>query len=341
LTLPGFTFSELVMTAIELELNPTPLLDLPGLAQTAGVARLFLKNEGKRPLGNFKVLGGMRAGLHALERHAGGPRRLICASDGNHGLAVAAAARSKGAEAHIYLPKGASPERSARILEQCGHIAWIDGTYDDAVEAASEAATRGEGILVPDTTDELSNDVVADVMTGYGRITAELAEQLPEQPTHMFVQAGVGGLAAAMAEGLADQMESPGRLIVVEPAAAACVAAALHAGKPVRIEGDLNTCAEMLSCGLASAPALHILLRCKASAISVSEQELTDAVYILRDAGGPSTTPSGAAGLAGLLLAAGNRRIREQLELTSSSRVLLIASERDLCEPEASETTVE
>lgn len=316
--------------AIELKRTTTPLIELPELARRAKVARLFVKDEGKRPLGNFKVLGGMHAGLLALARRPGEPARLICASDGNHGLAVAAAARSAGSEARIYLPVSATPQRAARIEAHGGTIAWIDGTYDDAVEAAAAAAARGEGILVPDTTSTLSDPVVEDVMSGYGRICVELMEQLPELPTHMFVQAGVGGLAAAMAVGLNGQMAAPGRIIVVEPQAAACVGAALHAGRPVRIEGDLHTCAEMLSCGLASAPALEILLQYGADPLSVSEEELQDAVGLLGNAGGPPSTPSGAAGLAGLSHAACDQQHRNHFELTSNSRVLIIVTEKDL-----------
>ena len=312
----------------ELRFTSTPLMDLPVLAREAGIGRVFVKAECDRPLGNFKVLGGTLASLRAL---AGQPAatRLLCASDGNHGLAVAVAAHASGALARIYLPVGVSPRRAVRIEAAGGEIAWIAGTYDDAVEAAARAAANGEGILIPDTTSRPSDPVVEDVMEGYGRICIELAEQLPAPPTHMFVQAGVGGLAAAMAEGLHGRMAAPKRLVVVEPEAAACVAAGLRAGRPVRLDGDLHTCAEMLSCGLASAPALRILVQHDAQALLVSEEALERAGEVLRGAGGPSTTPSGAAGLAGLLTASRVAAIRTRFELASDSRVLIIATEGD------------
>jgi diaminopropionate ammonia-lyase len=308
--------------------DPTPLLDLPQLAQRANVGRVFVKDEGQRPLGNFKVLGGMVAGLNALARTDLAHPRLITASDGNHGLAVAAAARAAGAEARIYLPGGVSPNRAARIEAEGGEVVWVEGTYDDAVDTAAAAAVRGEGILVPDTTSRSVDRVVDDVMSGYRRICVELHGQLPEPPTHLFVQAGVGGLAAAMAEGLEGRMAAPARLVVVEPASAPCVAAGLSAGRPVRIGGDLHSSAEMLACGLASTPALDILLRHRASSIAVDEGILQAATTTMLEAGGPSTTPSGAAGLAGLLDAADDPERRGELELASDSRVLLIATER-------------
>lgn len=307
--------------------QPTRLIEAPALARQSNVGRVLVKCEGERPLGNFKSLGGLTAGLRALARASAEAACLICASDGNHGLAVAAAARQAGARASIYLPNSVAPARARRIEAQGAGIVWISGTYDDAVQAAAAAAARGDGLLIPDTTSDPSDRVVKDVMDGYDQICRELAVQLPEPPTHLFVQAGVGGLAAAMAEGLDRRMRAPGALLVVEPEAAACVAAALAAGRPVRIPGDLHTSADMLSCGLASAPALAILLRHGARSVVVSEGELARAVCVLGDAGGPDATASGAAGLAGLLHVASSAELRAKHGLTPSSSVLLLATE--------------
>ncbi|MBW3568417.1 MAG: pyridoxal-phosphate dependent enzyme [Proteobacteria bacterium] len=293
------------------EYRPTTLLPLPGLARFANVAHVYAKLENERPLGNFKFLGGMVAGMRALARDtakgtdgtsASQVPRLICASDGNHGLSVAAAARRAGVSASIYLPESVGLERADRIVAMGGDIIRIRGTYDDAVMAAVTAAARGDGILVPDTADA-DNIVVRDVMEGYGVIAAEIVSRFDNEnrPSHLFVQAGVGGLAAAMADGLSSFMQEPRKLVVVEPEHAACVSAALHAGRPVRIPGNLKTCAEMLSCGLASAPALEILLRHRAQPLLVTEDELLAAAALLAKSGGPETTPSGAAGLAGFL----------------------------------------
>lgn len=325
--------------------QPTQLIELPLLAQSAGVGRVLVKVEGGRPFGNFKVLGGMTAGLCALARAAGGSieellsgeapykslPRLICASDGNHGLAVAAAARRAGTSASVYLPKSASQVRAERIKAQGAEVVWVDGTYDDAVDEAASAASRGEGLLISDTSADPGDLVVHDVMAGYGLLTTELVAQCREllagYPTHLFVQAGVGGLAAAMANGLCDRLESPGRLVVVEPASAACVGHALAMGKPERLAGDLHTCAEMLACGLASASALSILLKHDARSILVSEEQLRGAVDALRDAGGPATTPSGAAGLAGFLHVATEPALCRAHGLDAHSVVLLVATE--------------
>lgn len=325
----------------------TSLIELPSLARFAGVARLFVKAEGERPLGSFKSLGGMTAGMRALAKHAqvtdllelcsGQTHRklpiLICASEGNHGLAVATAAQKAGTKARIYLPKEVSTARASRI-EACGaEIAWIDGTYDDAVLAAEAAAHRGEGLLISDTSADPDCSVVRDVMAGYGLLAQELVQQfeeLRERPSHLFVQAGVGGLAAAMVEGLQDLLRAPRKFFVVEPESAACVAQALATRHPIRIEGDLHSAAEMLACGVASAPALRILQQHSVDSILVSEPELNVAATAMRSFGGPHTTASGATGLAGLLRVAARNDFRTVHQLAADSVVLVIATEAAL-----------
>jgi diaminopropionate ammonia-lyase len=296
---------------------PTPLLELPALARKLGVAHLHAKDEGQRMLGSFKSLGGTYAGLRALSRACGldisdmlasrpdDLPALVCASDGNHGLAVALAARLAGAPARVFLHATVPESRSRRIAAEGAGIVMVQGTYDDAVDAAAAAAREGAGILIADTTDDPADPVVGDVMAGYGVMAAEIRRQFEAsgapRPTHLFVQAGVGGLAAAMAEGLAGWMAPPSAIIVVEPGEAACIAEALAAGHAIRLSGALETVAGMLSCGEASAPALEVLLRHGARAEPVSEAILAEAPVLLRNSGGPATTASGGAGLAGLM----------------------------------------
>lgn len=326
----------------------TPLLDLPRLAEQCGVALVLAKNEAERALGSFKSLGGTYAGLMALARAAGmsvddlldpaqprtGLPALITASAGNHGLAVAAAAKFAGVTARIYFYPGVPEARVRRITAQGAEIVWIEGTYDDAVERAAAAAQAGEGILVADTSADPDDRPAADIVAGYGVMAAEIRRQVEAggslRPTHLFVQAGVGGLAAAMAAGLSDWLAAPARIVVAEPERAACVAAALGAGALVRIPGKLDTSAGMLACGEASAPALRQLQQVGAEAIGVSEKGLAEAVALLAAAGGPATTTSGAAGLAGLIAAARSPELRERLALTPASRVLAIVSETAL-----------
>lgn len=312
------------------ELRPTTLRELPELARRAGVGRVLIKDESERPLGNFKVLGGMRAALRALARTSGAAQ-LLCASDGNHGLAVAAAARRAGTSASIYLPASVSEVRVRRIQAMGARIVQRDGTYDDAVEAAAAAAARGEGLLIADTSSDPNDPGVQDVQAGYAILARELVDAFDRdpaaRPSHLYVQAGVGGLAAALADGFRNQMRAPGLLVIVEPESAACVALALERGRPVRVWGALHTSAEMLACGVASAPALEILKKHPVHSVLVSDEHLDAAVAALIQSAGPQTTASGAAGLAGFLRAAQDKHLRVQHGLAADSSVLLIITE--------------
>jgi diaminopropionate ammonia-lyase len=210
---------------------------------------------------------------------------------------------------------------------------WTGPTTTLSTQPPPLPARRGS-ILVADTTDDPGDPVVGDVMAGYGVMAAEIRNQADHaghaRPTHVFVQAGVGGLAAAIAEGLAGWLAEPGHVVVVEPKTAACVAPALAAGRPMRVAGDLQSTAEMLSCGEASAPALAVLRRTGARALTVSEVDLSDAPRVLAGFGGPATTPSGAAGLAGLIASLADRELAKDLGLDRSSRVLVLVTERAL-----------
>lgn len=320
--------------------TPTPLRSAPVIAARLGLAGLYMKMETDRPLGNFKSLGGMTAGILALMQHSGCQTldalaschdlpALVCASDGNHGLAVAAAAKRVNARATIFLPRHVSGDRVDRIARQGARIERVAGTYDDAVDLAQRFAAETGALLVPDTSNLAKDPVVQRVMEGYGIMTSEIVEQLSHLDdglTHVFVQAGVGGLAAALAKGLAPIMTGPNRIVIVEPEAADCVGQALRHGHLLRLTGTLETTADMLSCGEASASAVKELLRHKVAAIALTEAELAigpDLAATERAA----TTISGAAGLAGLAKTAGDPDLRTRLQLTEASRVLVVLTE--------------
>src|SRR5262249_10733944 len=254
--------------------------------------------------------------------------RLLCASAGNHGLAVAAGAELVGAPARVYLHRHVPARRAIRITEHGSEIVWVEGTYDDAVDEAHRAARRGDGLLISGTSSDANDPVVADVMAGYGQSAQEIVGQLHATglppPTPLFVQAGFGGLAATIARGLA---QLGCRTVVVEPDRAACVGAALRLRGIERLGGDLESVAEMLACGEASAPAVEILSEHQAQAMAIGEETLTEAPAALATLGGPSTTPSGATGFAGFASIEPGSPDARRFGLGDSSRVLLMVSE--------------
>ncbi|MFO0819717.1 MAG: pyridoxal-phosphate dependent enzyme [Pirellulales bacterium] len=326
--------------------TPTPLAELPRLAERLGIERLYCKDESQRPLGSFKYLGGAYAGLKALVRYTRCVRiadllnqpatrlslpALLCASDGNHGLAVAWAAKLAGTIARVYLHAHVPESRTRRIEQMGAEIVRVSGTYDDSVDQAYEASRRGEGLLIADTSAQADDVVVNDVMNGYGFAGTEIASQLSKKgwpaPTHLFLQAGVGGWAAAIARSLKHEAGFTCQTIVVEPDSVACVGAALRSGKIKRLSGDLLTSAEMLSCGEASAPAFQVLRACGAIANAVSESQVLATPEVLQVCGGPATTPSGATGLAGALALAANPTLSPLTPLGPNSRILITVTE--------------
>ena len=314
----------------------SPLWSLPKLADRFGIAALYCKDETRRfGLGSFKALGGAYAAGLALRRLGSGARApvLCCATDGNHGQSVASGARRLGCRCVIFVHEHAPATKIEAMRRLGAEVIALPGNYDDSVRHAHDVAAREGWLLISDTSEDPCDPVAIDIMNGYGVLCLEALGQLYERmPTHVFVQAGVGGLAAAVAGCFAEMRgtDRP-RLIVVEPEAAACVMASGLSGKPTQIGGDLATRMEMLSCGQTSAPAWVVLQHRADAFVAVSDSEADEAVAALRNntdmLRGLDVSPSAAAGLAGLLAILPDRAAAKSVGLDRDSRVLIIATE--------------
>lgn len=326
----------------------TPLLDLPQLAAASGVSRVIVKDESERmELGAFKALGGIFAVAAAVSRVTGLPLQqlltgtspaaakltVVCASAGNHGLAVAEGARLLGVPALILVSEDVSVERRERITARGAKVHGVPGTYDDAVRIAGELAARPGYLLVADTAADPADQGVLDVMQGYTLLAHEITAQLARspfqgaRPTHLFLQAGVGGIAATLAGKLGQQLTADGRIVIVEPVEADCLRTSLQAGAPTPARGNLQTSMSMLACGEVSLPAFEVLQRVATDTLAISDTTAENTVTALEQAGGPSSTPSGVAGLAGFRAAAADPDWRQALGLTEGSIVLCVITE--------------
>ena len=332
----------------------TPLRALPGLAASLGVAAIDIKDESYRlGLGSFKALGGSYAVIRLLlekagrelgrkvdidEIHSDGIRRIAagmtvgCATDGNHGRSVAAGAQMIGARAVIFVHSGVSDERVAAIARFGARMVRIDGTYDDSVAQAERICKENGWLVVSDTSWPGYERIPGFVMQGYTAMLNEILRGLPQRPTHVFIQAGVGGLAAAVA-GYFDVVygkERP-RFIVVEPDRAACIYESAKAGKPVKIAHGQSTIMAMLECYEPSLVAWRILSRKADAFMTVSETDAADAMRCLArpQAGEASIVAgeSGGAGLAGLRRALSDAAARKAFGLDATSRILLVNTE--------------
>ncbi|MBZ9817716.1 MULTISPECIES: diaminopropionate ammonia-lyase [unclassified Mesorhizobium] len=332
----------------------TPLHALPALAGELGIGALHVKDEGKRlGLGSFKALGGAYAVMHLVLEQAGrqlgravavedlhkpevkamaGQMTFACATDGNHGRSVAQGAGLVGARSVIFVHSGVSNERVAAIARFGAEMVRVAGDYDQSVrEAARVAAERG-WTVVSDTSWPGYERIPGLVMQGYTVTVREALKRLPEPPTHVFLQAGVGGFAAAVGGHLAIMLgEDRPKAIVVEPARAACVYETAKAGRPVTIAHSKPTVMAMLECYEPSLVAWRVLSRIGDAFMTVDEE---DAVAVMNRLARPAgndpaivSGESGGAGLAGLIRAAADKTMRAALGLDGNSRVLIINSE--------------
>jgi diaminopropionate ammonia-lyase len=337
--------------------RPTPLRPLHGLAGRAGLGAIYYKDEsGRFGLKSFKALGGAYGVQSVLarevSRRTGGDEVsgrdfisshytdvvsilvVTCATAGNHGRSVAWGAEMFGCRCAIYVPAVTVEARVAAIAEHGAVVVRTSGNYDEAVRRCDDDARRQGRFVVSDTSYPGYTEVPRDVMQGYSVMVAEIMEQLPEaeQPTHVFVQGGVGGLAATVCAHLWEAWgEERPILSVVEPDSANCLFRSAEAGRPTPVPSDYHTIMAGLAAGEVSPVAWKILKHGADYFMTIPDAAAEAAMRLLADgiAGDPRIVAgeSGAAGLAGALAAVNTGRARDELSLRSDSRVLVIGTE--------------
>lgn len=334
--------------------KPTPLVSLPGMAAHLGLGEIQIKDEGQRlGLGSFKALGGsyavIRLVLEAASadlgrevditeltapavRDVAARMTFACATDGNHGRSVAMGAQLVGATSAIFVHAGVSDERVAAIARYGARMIRVDGNYDDSVREAARVASEQGWTIVSDTTWPGYERIPGLVMQGYTALLREALREMIQPPTHVFVQAGVGGIAAAIAGHLALVYgENRPIFVVVDPARAACIVESVRAGQPVVVAEGEPTVMAMLECYEPSLVAWRILARVADAFMTVDEDDAVTAMRVLATpmAGDVAIVAgeSGGVGFAALQQAVTSREIATALGLDASSRILVINTE--------------
>ena len=333
--------------------QPTPIYDLPDAAQRIGVGMISVKDESQRSsLGSFKALGApialvrflmrehpeweMAAVFTGRYRDALREQTVISATDGNHGRALAAAAQDCGCRCVIVLHAHVSEEREAAISAYGAEIVRIAGNYDESVLEATRLAQANGWQVISDTSYEGYEDVPRDVMQGYATIAAEVIEatEAAQQAayTHVFLQGGVGGLAAGV---VAYWWEHYGaarpKFIVVEPEQADCLWQSAVHGQASMALGSVDSIMAGLACGATSPLAWRFLDSSVDAFMTVSDDEAITAMRQLAT-GSERDIPvlageSGVAGLAALNQLAADKQQMAALGLDEQARVLFISSE--------------
>ena len=339
---------------------PTPLTALPALAARLGAAQFLVKDESPRfGLNAFKALGGSYAiarwlcdrlslpmDEHTFERLRSAPiggMTFITATDGNHGRGVAWTAKMLGCKAVVYLPKGSARERLENIRALGAEAAVTDWNYDDTVRYASAVADEKGYVLVQDTSWDGYEAIPTAIMQGYTTMAREICEQLTENgmqpPTHLFLQAGVGAMAGAVAAYLTNVWgEKCPKIIVVEPDEADCFyrTASARDGKMHPVTGEMNSMMAGLCCGEPCPIGWEILRHTAAAFVSCDDSYAAYGMRLLgRPAGGDPRVVSGesgavTAGVAAALMwetGTGVEGLRRLLGMDEGSRILVISTE--------------
>ena len=338
---------------------PTPLLALPGTAAELGVGGIYIKDESKRfGLNAFKVLGGSYAMGRLLSGLLGedtllsysaltapdareklGQLTFVTATDGNHGRGVAWAAREFGHRSVVYMPKGSVPVRLENIRLAGAEAEITELSYDDAVRLSRANAEKYGWYIVQDTGWPGYEDVPLHIMQGYTTMGLEAWEQLPQKPTHIFLQAGVGSMAAAIAALFVNLCgEDAPKIVIVEPNSAECFYLTAHAndGQLHPVTGEMKTIMAGLACGEPCPQAWEILRRCARYYVTCPDEAAEAGMRRLAyPKGDDPAVVSGESGASAfgcalrILQDLDLAPIREELGLDGGSRLLFFSTEGD------------
>jgi diaminopropionate ammonia-lyase len=322
----------------EPRLQPTPLHRLPHLAAALGIGELLVKDESSRlGVNSFKIVGVSYAMARLLmegtfKKHSA----VACATDGNHGRAVARLARMFGLEAHIFVHHGTVSARTKAISDEGAHVVLVDGNYDDSVREATEKAELNGWLIVSDTSWPGYEVIPRNIMAGYTKILDEASAQWGHcAPDIVLVQAGVGGLLCAVASWFCYRY---GKLrpyvISCEPKEAACALESACAGEPVTIPGRLGTIMAGLSAGRLSSIAYPVIAGTVDAFVAIEDEWSERAMRCLARPQGDDLSvvagESGACGLAALLAILEDKKlapVKHSSSLSSASRVMIINTE--------------
>lgn len=346
------------------EYSTTPLQQLDDLAARLGVAGVYVKDESYRfGLNAFKVLGGSFAMAKYLAQSLGkdiseldykrltseeirkqlGEITFTTATDGNHGRGVAWTANRLKQKSVVYMPKGSSETRLKNIQAEGATASITNLNYDDAVRLATENANKFGWVVVQDTAWEGYEDIPTWIMQGYGTMALEALEQLKaagvEQPTHVFVQAGVGSLAGAVQGFFASACpDNTPVTVIVESDQADCLykSALANDGEPRIVTGELTTIMAGLACGEPNVIGWNVLRDYSDMFVSCPDWVAAKGMRVLGNPVGKDTRViSGESGAvtAGLLTELMSNpdmaEAKAKLGLDENSRVLLFSTEGD------------
>ncbi len=246
-------------------LPPTPAYAWPLLARRAG-CEVWIKHENHTPIGAFKVRGGL-VYIDELTRQGGEIAGVISATRGNHGQSIALAARNAGLPAVIYVPEGNSVEKNAAMLAFGAELVVHGRDFDEAREACTEAATARGLQMVPSFDRTLVRGVATYALEFFMAAPALDVAYVP-----IGMGSGICGMIAAR-----DALGLKTDIVGVVAAGAPSLALSFEAGRPVPTN-EARTFADGMACRVPNEEALATIRAGAARIVTVTDDEIADAM---------------------------------------------------------------
>ena len=313
--------------------SPTPLISLNKLNEKLKLNKIFYKDESKRfHLKSFKALGGAYAVEKIIKEND--KTVISTATAGNHGRSVAWGSQKNGLKCKIFISEFVSESRAEAMRNFGADVIRVKGNYEDSLNECIKQSNQSNWQIVQDVAWKDYKLVPKLTMAGYSVMMKEISEQIKnEKISHVILQAGVGGMAAAMVAGIARYLNYIPQIIIVEPDSAACVLASIKTGKIEKISIDKESIMGGMSCGEVSLVPWKILKNSVHYCVTVSDDYISKTIKYLANnqfsdekiIGGECSTP----GIASLVGLNNNHEIRKTINLNEDSSVLLFGCEGD------------
>ncbi len=313
--------------------NPTPLLQLNKLSKELNLNKIFYKDESKRfSLKSFKALGG----AYAVEKITKGNKDITIstATAGNHGRSVAWGSRRLGLKCKIFISEYVSDARGKAMEELGAEVVKVKGNYEKSLIECIKQSTKNNWQIVQDVAWKDYTEVPKLTMAGYSVMMKEIVDKIGnEDITHIFLQAGVGGMAGAMVAGVARYLKNVPKIIIIEPDSAACVMESIKSGKIEKINITRESLMGGMSCGEPSLVPWEILKKSVNYCISLPDEDIARTMKLLGNGNfsdekiiaGENSAP----GVMSLIASCNDEKIKNKINLDRSSNVLLIGCEGD------------
>ena len=310
--------------------SPTPLIKLNKLNKNLKLKNIFYKDESKRfHLKSFKALGG----AYAVEDISKRKKNIVISSAtaGNHGRSVAWGAQRLGLECRIFVSQYVSETRVKEIEKFGATVTRVKGDYESSLNECIRQTKKNKWHIVQDVSNKNYKYVPQLTMAGYSIMIKEISKQTNQYITHVFLQAGVGGMAAGSVAGIARYFKRIPKIIVVEPKEAACVLKSIEAKKMKKIKIKKESIMGGMSCNEMSLVPWNILNKSTNHCITIDDSKVSNTVAMLAKSkfsnkkitGGECATP----GIISLIAACNNKKIKNLLELNEKSNVLVMGCE--------------